>query len=261
MANQDKYPLYSKLLPTFEQTDARANALQIIREPLSKIALVGARDLDRIKPISRHPLGFYTLQFGFNDDDGAYDGVCLHLWPDSDSSYRDHEPFPDNTTDFVHAHSWEGNFLNLDGKIGNQHVDVDDNLPATYVGGLTRLPEWASGGNYYRIFDARTGPHWDVMYNTNRVAKIISEHDTEWIEPGQTYGVKVGNYHISSWDRDSVTLSLSYNHPRRRNHTLGPLIKVAETDEVDTHIVERLRYSPERTVEIAGQIATRLGLD
>lgn len=243
--------LYADLNLAFDDQAPQHQVLEIIKRPLNEIAMTGPDGLGGIWPVSRHPLGFYTLTLA--------DGVCMHLWP---VRYPPDEEFPDNTVLDVHQHSWDLKSWILDGRLGNQEAVVEMETSPHALDGLSRRPEWMRNGDYYRLFDAQSGHDgWDYMANINIAARLVSLTEPRFYEPGETYSLPVGNFHSSDWEVDTVTLMIAENYPGHRNLTLGPLIAEFNGDCVDSHFVERLRYSPERTVEIARELATRLAID
>ena len=247
----EKNQLFSDLSVAFDEKLPHSRLLEIIKRPLSEIALASAADSLNIRPVSRHPLGFYTLTLA--------QGVCMHLWP---QTYPVDEPFPDNTVLDIHQHSWDLQSWILEGRLGNQRAKVVSSGGPSYLGGLREYPRWMTGGDYYRVFDAQSGADGvDYMKNMNYPARLESLGDEEWYEPGQTYSLPVGNFHSSNWEIDTTTLMLATTYPGCRNLTLGPVIAEYDTDETDSHYVPRLTYSRKRTIAIAAELAIRLDID
>jgi len=227
-----------------------AQARAAITRPLNEMAMAGAADLSKVKPAVRHPLGFYTLYLA--------DNTCIHWWPVT----CDEPDFPDITTSPIHRHSMGVNSIILDGALINTSGLEVKEEPFSTAAGLTERPGWMGDGSYFRLFDAQSGANGvDIIRNTNRIVRVTNFGEDTTYEAGQAYEVLLGDYHMSEWNRDSLTLMTADQHPGEPNFTLGSLVAECSADEVDTHVVQRHILTAAETAAVAARIAIRLGLD
>lgn len=243
------HELYQALEVAIDSGAPNSVILELIKPVLCAMALAETVDQGTTKLATRHPQGFYTLYLAPN--------VALHYWP---RDFVDEMPFPDKTVSDEHGHGWHMKARILLDTIVDRRIQVEE-IPG-FAGGMRFLPNWAHAERYHRIFDAQSGRDgWDYMLNTNRIARITSYGKEVSLEAGQSYSMRIGEFHTTSWEADSITVMLADPVAGAANPTLGPLVREYDNDQqVESHFVKRYTLPPKETARLAGYLATKLGI-
>lgn len=182
--------------PALERAARRHATAELIRHAVTELDGIasGRRALRAV----RHPLGFVCFPVLRDGDDG----VCVHV-------FRTPEAEPDRTAPQVHCHSWDLTSTVLYGRLGNRHMDVEDD----------------TGAPTHRVFEVFSDPSGiDELRPTRRLVRCRpgAEHTSA---PGQTYALPAGEFHttVVPDGRPTATLVLGRTLPGRVDLSLGPL--------------------------------------